>query len=398
MAGATFAPRRQDSSKPAQRPARGPGVSDRSGKDHRNGGGGAADSRLRLLPFDAIKLTNNRRDLIKGIIPRVGITVPWGPPKCGKTFVVFDMAMHVALGREYRGRRVHQGPVVYCAFEGQTGIEARIEAYRQKFLAEEPETPPFYLMPVTLNLVRDQQELITLIKEQLQEDSPVLVVLDTLNRSLQGSESSDADMSNYVRAADAIREAFHCAIVIVHHCGHADNRPRGHSSLIGAVDAMIAVKRDPATEFIIATVELMKDGVAGDRLASKLERVDVGFDEDDEVISSCVVVPVEISKVPITAAPKPLPAAAKIALDALKVAIDEAGAVPPASNHIPPGTKTVSLGQWRRHAYQRDPDSGAEAKKKAFQRSRRTLQKHGIAGVWATENSAEEEAQCWLIA
>jgi RecA-family ATPase len=60
-------------------------------------------------------------------------------------------------------------------------------------------------------------------------------------------------MSVYVLAADKIRDAFNCAVIIVHHCGHEGTRPRGHSSLIGAVDAQIAVKRD-AADNIIATV------------------------------------------------------------------------------------------------------------------------------------------------
>src|ERR671910_3644702 len=85
------------------------------------------------------------------------------------------------------------------------------------------------------------------------------VGLDTLNRSLTGSESSDEDMSSYVNAADAIREAFTCFVGIVHHCGIDSSRPRGHTSLTGAVDAQIAVKRD-ASDRVIVTVEHMKDG------------------------------------------------------------------------------------------------------------------------------------------
>ena len=60
---------------------------------------------------------------------------------------------------------------------------------------------------------------------------PAAVAIDTLNRSLAGSESSDEDMAAYIRAADAIRDAFNCAVVIVHHCGHEGTRPRGHLSL-----------------------------------------------------------------------------------------------------------------------------------------------------------------------
>jgi hypothetical protein len=36
--------------------------------------------------------------------------------------------MHVALGWKYRDRRVQQGAVVYCAFEGQAGLRNRVEA------------------------------------------------------------------------------------------------------------------------------------------------------------------------------------------------------------------------------------------------------------------------------
>ena len=71
-----------------------------------------------------------------------------------------------------------------------------------------------------------------------------MVVLDTLNKSLVGSENKDVDMGAYVRAAEAIRDAFDCVVIIVHHCGYDDTRPRGHSSLPAAVDAQLAVTRE----------------------------------------------------------------------------------------------------------------------------------------------------------
>jgi len=255
-----------------------------------------ASPQIKLVPFAEIKLGTQRRYLVAGLIPRVGITVVWGPPKCGKSFWSFDLAMHVTLGWPYRDRRVHQGPVVYCCFEGQTGMQARVEAYRQRFLAEEPDTIKFYLEPVTLDLVRDHQALIAAIKATLGNTKPVMVVLDTLNRSLRGSESSDEDMSAYIKAADAIREAFECAVVIVHHCGINGTRPRGHTSLTGACDAQLSVARD-AADNVIVTVEEMKDGPNGDVIASRLEQAQVGADEDGEIITSCVVMPINPPKV-----------------------------------------------------------------------------------------------------
>jgi AAA domain len=108
--------------------------------------------------------------------------------------------------------------------------------------------------PVTMDLVKEHGDLIAAIRNIGQV--PVAVVLDTLNRSLNGSESSDEDMSAYVRATDAIREAFDCSVLVVHHCGINDSRPRGHTSLTGAADAQLSVKRDYAGN-ILVTVEFI---------------------------------------------------------------------------------------------------------------------------------------------
>jgi hypothetical protein len=338
--------------------------------------------RIRLVPFSDIRLSRERRDLVARLISRVGLTVVWGPPKCGKSFWVFDLMMHVVLDREYRGKRVHHGPVVYCAFEGQTGIEARVEAFRQKFMAEDSEAPPFYLEPVTLNLVSEHLQLIEAIQRQLPEGKPVAVVLDTLNRSMQGSESNDEDMSLYVKAADAIRQAFGCAVIVVHHCGIDDRRPRGHTSLTGAADAQLAVRRDGA-ENIVVEVEFAKDGAQGESIVSRLEALEVGQDEDGEPITSCVIVPVEGNVILFPKAKRRLTDGAKIALKALQLAISEVGEIVQ-SSEIPATVKTITKAVWRRYAEARGI-SGSEkddARRMAFNRAVERLVADGWAGMW----------------
>jgi AAA domain len=261
----------------------------------------SADTRRFLLvPFHELLLGTTSLYLVKGLIPRIGIVVVWGPPKCGKSFWIFDLAMHVALGREkYRGRRVISGPVVYCAFEGANGFNARAAAFRKRHNIASDLKVPFLLMPMRMDLIKDHAELIASINDQCESPmlsgGPTLVVLDTLNRSLRGSESSDEDMTAYLNAADAIREAFNCVVAIVHHCGVDSTRPRGHTSLTGTVDAQLAVKRD-AADNVLVTVEHMKDGPEGDVIASRLEKEEVGTDEDGDPITSCVIMPVEISE------------------------------------------------------------------------------------------------------
>jgi AAA domain len=322
------------------------------------------------------------------LIPRAGITVIWGEPKCGKSFWTFDAMMHVALGRPYRGRRIHQGPVVYCAFEGQKGFEGSIEAWRQRHRLADDADVPFYLQPVTMNLVAQHRELIEVIKDQLGDQQPAAIVLDTLNRSLQGSESSDEDMGNYVKAADALREAFNCAVPIVHHCGHDKQRPRGHSSLIGAADALIMVEKAPDGT-VTTTVQEVKDGEAGAKFASRLERVELIDDEDGDPLDSCVIIPVDTEAAATGATrartPKPNSTAGK-ALNELHHLII-AGRFVVSRNHprIPDGMHLVDRDAWRAACLNKRLSNGNKANEdRAFLRAEKELSDRNLISTYNT--------------
>jgi hypothetical protein len=320
----------------------------REAKAALNGGNHQARGNFTLTRFDAVTLPTTAAYLVKGLIPRAGMTVIWGPPKCGKSFWTFDVTMHIATGKEYRGRRVKPGAVVYLALEGGHGFRARIAAYRRKHGLTDV---PFFLITDRTDLVRDHEALIAAIREQIGADMPVLVAIDTLNRSLAGSESKDEDMAAYIKAADAVREAFDCAVLIVHHCGIDGTRPRGHTSLTGAADAQIAIVRDAASN-IVATVEWMKDGPEGDVILSGLEQVELDLDNDGELITSCVVVPVEGRPVQQSAKRK-LSDRQRLALEALEESLQATGTAAPASLLLPANTIVVPLETWRKEIFAR---------------------------------------------
>jgi AAA domain len=218
---------------------------------------------------------------------------------------------HVAIGRKYRRRHVQQGSVVYLALEGGAGFAGRIEAWRKRCLAEHGQAVPFFLLDVPLDLVRDRELLIKAIRAQLGDIRPAVIVVDTLNRALVGDENKSDDMASFIRTIDDIRMAFECLVIVVHHCGIAKNRPRGHTSLAGANDAQIAVERDKEGH-VIATVEHMKDSEAGAVITSTLERVELGKDTDGDEISSCMIIEAETA----TKGPK-LNKAGKLGFDVL---------------------------------------------------------------------------------
>ena len=217
-----------------------------------------ATFRFRIVSFGDMRPGIEPLYLIDELVPVKGLVDIWGKPKCFKSFVILDMMLHVAMGWEYHDRSVRQGAVVYCAFEGAHGYKKRVEALRRHYEIAEDTHVPLYIMPGQANLIKDHVRLIADLKAQLGDVVPAAVVLDTLNKSLIGSESKDIDMSAYLRAAEAIRDAFGCVVIIVHHCGLDETRPRGHTSLPGAVDAQIAVVREGNT--VTVTVEHMRDG------------------------------------------------------------------------------------------------------------------------------------------
>ena len=339
---------------------------------------GSIKPRFLLRRFDELRIGTERTYLVKGLIPRTGLVVVWGPPKCGKSFWTFDLVLHVALGREYRSRRVQQGPVVYCAFEGGGGYSARAEAFRQKYLLEDSAPFDFFLLDAQIDLVKDQRDLVAAIRAQ--SAAPACVVLDTLNRSLAGSESNDKDMALYIRAADAIREVFGCVVIIVHHCGVDDSRPRGHTSLTGAVDAQLAVRRD-AAENVIVSVEWMKDGPEGDVIASHLERIEIGTDADGDLVSSCVIVTVDSAALATRVVSRRLSDRQRLALDALNEAALAYGKPAPLEWQLPAGIQTVGVDHWRDELIRKGVIDRAAANPRAdFKRLRQSLAARKLIG------------------
>jgi hypothetical protein len=338
---------------------------------------------FKLILIDDIAVKTEGRYLVKGVLPSEGLVLLWGAPKTGKSFWATDIALHIAAGFKYRGRRTRQGSVVYIFAEGASGIGARREAWLRHYIPttlSDPAKLPFYALPARVDLIHQYAVLIEDIRSQMPEP-PALVVIDTLNRTLVGSESNDEDMAAYIRAADAIREAFNCCTLVVHHSGIDANRYRGHSSLGGAVDAQIAIKRDRDENIVSAKTEQMKEGPEDFESNSKLEVIEVDIDEDGDPITSCVVIPTEETLSQDHKVPR-LSAANENALQALRDALNEAGEDAPASNHIPLSTRVVPIELWRKYAYARNGEANAAAKRQAFKRANETLLAKGFIGCW----------------
>ena len=250
---------------------------------------------MEIIRYKDIKRNKGAKYLIDHLIPARDLTVVWGKPKSGKTFWVLDAAAHIAAGLPYRGRTTMSGPALYCAFEGAFMFPIRMHAAMQGLGLRDKDIPLFYSPERhTFTKVGGSYGVVKAIKEFMSE-LPVLVVLDTLNRSLDGSESSDEDMTHYTRCAEDISRECDCAVIVVHHCGIAGDRPRGHTSLTGTCASQIRIERaskvpisDGQPMMISATVEFMKDGPEGAVEYSWIKPTTITYEDGDIEESSYI--------------------------------------------------------------------------------------------------------------
>src|SRR5262245_63332970 len=57
----------------------------------------------------------------------------YGKPGDGKSVLVKDMALHIASGHDWHGKKVKQGAVLYIALERKKLVERRAIAFRATF-------------------------------------------------------------------------------------------------------------------------------------------------------------------------------------------------------------------------------------------------------------------------
>jgi hypothetical protein len=313
--------------------------------------------KFQFTQFRDIAIDTAPSYLVHELLPRIGVAIDWGKPKSGKTFSVFDLEMHIALGWLYRGRHVEGGTVLHIACEGVRGLGARKEAWRVHHTEGKSEgeiaaidAAPFHLCKNTaLDLIKDTDTVINDIAVQFPKEAIRLITIDTLNRSLRGSESKDEDMGAYISAAIALADKFQCLVLIIHHCGHNEERPRGHSSLLGSADVLLETKKD--TDGLITTeVEEMRDGPNGAKIVSKLKVLEVGRDLNNNPITSCVIIEENDRTAEPAAKPKdkPPPPLAQRFYDALLNAAADLAKIRPQSH----GKPSITEDQWVRQLEQ----------------------------------------------
>ncbi len=272
-------------------------------------------SRFRLQNANAVASLEPIKWRIKGVLPQNGIGAIYGASGTGKSFLAFDMAAAVAAGKPWFGLRTTACPVTICALEAPAGQPARIAAYGIRH-GEISDGVRFLTQPFNLLDKQDAADLATAIRQSGARHG--IIIIDTLNRAAPGiDENSSSDMGNVIAATSELQRQVGGMVILVHHSGKdATKGMRGHSSLFAALDCAIEVTRSgDRREW---KVDKAKDGEDGKAYPFRLDVVEVGINEDHDLVTSCVIQPEQQAGAAVRAVRMPAGGNQKIIYDGLR--------------------------------------------------------------------------------
>lgn len=194
-----------------------------------------------LLTSEQLRALPPPRPLLGNLLMQETLAVLFGQPGAGKSFVAIDWALSVAAGGEWFGQETQRGRVLYIAGEGVSGLSVREAAWTKA--RGRDTTGHMWWLPQAVNLLDDTD--VSALAEIVAEVEPVLIVFDTLARSLVGGDENSAqDVGRAIDRADGLRQVTPCTVLLVHHSRKDGLEIRGSSALQGAADTIIEVRGD----------------------------------------------------------------------------------------------------------------------------------------------------------
>lgn len=276
--------------------------------------------------------------LVRNFVPEGATGILYGQWATGKSFIGFDLLLHLAYGMtDWHGEPLSGEPchVLVIAREGHQGFVQRIDAFK-KHHGIVDDTDRITFMRGSVSFMRDEEfaALCEGIKEQGEDYR--LVMIDTVARVLPGVDMNEQQtVTLFMERCSILAEITGAAAVGVHHQNKA-------GSMMGSVyfeanaDFVFEVERtsdedSPLSEGVI-TCTKMKDGEDRWKRAVKYERVPLT--KLDEGPSSLVVSSIVEGKATAVAA---LPS--RDLCKRILNAVDEAWRQGQPLNHMPQAKK-----------------------------------------------------------
>lgn len=241
---------------------------------------------LPMLSFDELRAASQAVTwTVKHVLPSDAIGLLFGASGTFKTYLALDAAMHVAHGLPWLGRRTKQGPALFIAAEGGTGLAGRLEAWHRQHRLKPPGPDMLRVIPVAVDLTVDAWK----VAEKVEDAGivPAIVVIDTFSQTFSGEENSANEVAAYFREiGNHLRALWKCTVLVLHHSGHnATERPRGSTAMQANTSFLLGAFRDEKEMQATLTCVHMKDGRTFDDVNFYLTSVGLGVDSDGDQVT-----------------------------------------------------------------------------------------------------------------
>jgi phage/plasmid primase-like uncharacterized protein len=232
-------------------------------------------------------------ELIEGLLVMGSLTVTYGDSNSGKTFWALAMAAHIAMGRDFCGRKVDPGLVVYLASEAPGSIRSRMQAMKRYY---DHDLADLAMVPLPMNFYEgdeDANDVIALVQaiSELKGKPVRLIVGDTLARLSAGAnENSGEDMGPVMARFDRVAQATNAAMHIIHHNGKDQAKgARGWSGIRAHIDTEIEVTEKDGIRSASVTKQRELPG-KGEAIYFRLEVIEMGTTKFGQPATTCVAV------------------------------------------------------------------------------------------------------------
>ena len=241
--------------------------------------------------------------LFKHLLDRETVVLVYGPSNSGKSFLMLDAAVHLAMGKDWGGYKCKEKmAAIVIATEAGKAFGKRVVAARRRAGFKKGDSIqdfPFAYFPVRVDFLNNKDDLLLVRKwiSDVEHDTGYkvgMVVIDTMSASFGGgNENSSEDIGKYLNNMIDIKYECEVTPVIVHHSGKDENAgARGHSSLKGNVDTEIRVKsKQRGRKYIRSfTPTKQRDDETDNVMPFGLIVNKLGYDSDGDPITTCNVV------------------------------------------------------------------------------------------------------------
>lgn len=231
--------------------------------------------------------------LVKGWIPSGGTGVLYGKWAAGKSFIGFDLALHLAYGMlDWHGAELPEGgcDVLVLAREGHAGFVGRVDAFKRHHGIIE-DTSRLVFMRAAISFMRDEDFASLCAAVRATRIRFGLVVIDTVARVLPGVDMNEQQtVTLFMERCQILAEVTGAAAIGVHHQNKSGSM-MGSTYFEANADFVFEVSRlgeedEPLREGEVLCTK-MKDGE--DRWRRAVTYRKVGLSDIDPEPASLVV-------------------------------------------------------------------------------------------------------------